>query len=317
MSSQFKILSLDGGGVRGYLTTRILENVEQYLNQANNENINIGQRFDLIAGTSTGAIIGGLLSIGKSAKEVREFYEEYIKDIFGQKNNWFKWFKPKYDNSFLEMKLKEFFGEKTLADVQTDILITSVALSTAKPRFYKSGYLDRNSSRLDEKLSDVILASTSAPTYFKAKEKMKHSSFLIDGGIVANNPSLVALIDALQFESTSLNHTQKPKSFDEITLLSIGTGEICCVPYDYSKLQNAGLINWAKPISDIVLEAQSQLASFQTGFLMKPNNYLRINPKLKVKIELDDIKQINELKNLADLEKTHEQFLINNFIGEQ
>jgi patatin-like phospholipase/acyl hydrolase len=312
--NKFKILSLDGGGVRGYLTAKILENVESYLNRVNDENINIGQRFDLIAGTSTGAIIAGLLAIGKSAKEVREFYDDYTVEIFGKKRNWLQQlYKPKYDNSFLEMKAKELFGEKSLKDVETDILITSVALSTAKARFHKSGYFDRNGERLDEKLSDIVLASTSAPTYFKAKEKLEHSSNLIDGGIVANNPSLVALIDAFQFKDESLRKHKKPEKFEDVTLLSIGTGEICCVPYKYEKLKHGGLFNWAKPISDIVLEAQSQLASYQTGFVLKNGNYLRINPKLKMEMKLDDVSQIDELKNIADLEYTHEQFLKQKF----
>ena len=95
MSNQkMKILSLDGGGVRGYLTAMILENVEKQLNLRDGTNKPLGGYFDLIAGTSTGAIIAGLLAIGKSASEVRKIYEDDIKDIFSNemKRNKFDFF---------------------------------------------------------------------------------------------------------------------------------------------------------------------------------------------------------------------------------
>ena len=81
MSEKFRILSLDGGGVRGYLTVMILENIEKQLNAKDGSDKPLGEYFDLIAGTSTGAIIGGLLAIGKKASEVRKIYENDIKEI--------------------------------------------------------------------------------------------------------------------------------------------------------------------------------------------------------------------------------------------
>ncbi|MCB4763950.1 MAG: patatin-like phospholipase family protein [Sulfurovum sp.] len=84
MGKKFKILTLDGGGVRGYLSANILVKMEKILNEKNGENINIGQRFDLIAGTSTGAIIAGLLAQGVSAVEVCEMYKKEIPMIFGK-----------------------------------------------------------------------------------------------------------------------------------------------------------------------------------------------------------------------------------------
>ena len=82
LSNKFRILSLDGGGVRGYLTTLILENIEKQLNNQDGSTKPLGDYFDLIAGTSTGAIIGGLLATGKSAKEIKIIYEKDIKEIF-------------------------------------------------------------------------------------------------------------------------------------------------------------------------------------------------------------------------------------------
>ena len=89
MKNKIKVLSLDGGGVKGYLSAKILFNIETLLNQENSEYINIGQRFDLIVGTSTGGIIACALSIGKSAKEIFELYETLIPKIFIPKLNAF------------------------------------------------------------------------------------------------------------------------------------------------------------------------------------------------------------------------------------
>jgi len=217
MDKKFKILSLDGGGVRGYLTIMILENVEKQLNARDNSKKPLGEYFDLIAGTSTGAIIGGLLAIGKSASEVRKIYEKDIKEIFSDSmQNIFPFnkfplnlFSTKYSNYNLTQKAEEYFEDLTFKDVTTDLLVTSVDITTMTPRFYKSDYNSRNASRADEKLSDAIVASASAPTFFPVKQKLEHSSQLIDGGVVANNPSLIALIDAFSFEDKP-NQNDRP-----------------------------------------------------------------------------------------------------------
>jgi patatin-like phospholipase/acyl hydrolase len=313
----FKILSLDGGGVRGYLSAKTLANIESYLNKKNKENIPIGQRFDFIAGTSTGGIIALALAVGKSAKDIEDLYYKNIPVIFGSKQQAFfkkisPWFNVKYNSSALEKMVDQVFNDLTLNDVKTHVLVTSVNLDNSKPRFHKSGYFSRNNERLNEKLKTIAMATSSAPTYFKVTTGLDHSHNLIDGGICANNPSLVALIDSLQFEKNSFLNNSPPKNMDEIMLISVGTGEIGEMPYESNKLLTGGLISWAKPIHQVLMESQSQLAHFQTKFLLK-NNYLRINPILKFKMELDDVSKINNLKSLADLDLVTEEFLKTNF----
>ena len=320
---KFKILSLDGGGVRGYLTAIFLKKIEEHLNHKYKEEIPLGLRFDLIAGTSTGGIIAGLLSIGTTAAEILRMYESDIPAIFSAKmqtNTLSTLWKSKYSSQVLIQKAEKYFTDPstqiplTFADVQTDLLITSVDLTTAKPRFHKSDYMARNRSRLDEKLSSAILGSTAAPTYFQAVSS-KYAKSLIDGGIAANNPSLVALIDALQFERSSKRGNQKPISITDTLLLSIGTGQIGEVPYNVNKLSNGGKLDWAKPISDILMESQSQLAAYQTHFLYQLHNapYLRINPQLMTKMQLDDATSIALLKSIADLDQTQFNFIDQNF----
>lgn len=307
MSDKTKVLSLDGGGVKGYLSAKILANIELSLNEKNNENINIGQRFDLIVGTSTGGIIACLLSIGISAKEIFELYEKLIPEIFSKKS--FGFFKPKYSSDILKEELKDKLADKTLKDVITKLCITSVDVQNSSPRFHKSNYLDdgRNVVRQDEKLIDLALATSAAPTFFSLVDT-KHSSNLTDGGIVANNPSLVGAIEAKQING----------NIDNVFLLSIGTGEQCHMPYDVDKLKNGGklkwmlqlkprniLSNWFKyigsPLLELLMESQSKLAHSQMIFLLKESQYVRINPKLSMSIDLDDKDKIDSLKNLADI----------------
>lgn len=300
------VLTLDGGGVKGYLTAKILRNIEQSLNELGKEDINLGQRFDLIVGTSTGGIIAAALAIGRSAKEIFELYETLIPKVFSNSNI----IGTKYSNVILKEELQNILGDLTLADVKTGLCLTSVDVENSSPRFHKSGYFDRNSNRLDEKLVDVVLASAAAPTFFPLIDTL-HSSNLTDGGIVANNPSLVGFIEALQ-----LVEGRK----DDIALISIGTGEQCHMPYNVEKLKNGGKLSWiaqckprhllsnpikhiGSPLIELLMESQSKLAHHQTQFLLG-EKYLRINPKLSVSIELDDSEKIASLKNLADLNKS-------------
>ncbi|KAF3980718.1 MAG: patatin-like phospholipase family protein [Methylococcales symbiont of Iophon sp. n. MRB-2018] len=295
MEEKIRVLTLDGGGVRGYLSAKILFNLETLLNNENNENINIGQRFDLIVGTSTGGIIACALSIGKSAKEIFELYEILIPKVFTPISKGY--FKNKYSSKALRKELDNILGDKELKDVITGLCITSVDVENSSPRFHKSNYFERNAPRQDEKLLDLALATSAAPTYFSLVDS-KHSTNLTDGGVVANNPSLVGLIDAMQLTSNNI---------EQISLVSIGTGDQCHMPYNVEKLKNSGKLKWiyqsnSSPILELLMESQSKLAHFQTGFLLG-DRYIRLNPKLSVTIELDSVDKIDSLKNLADISK--------------
>ena len=118
------------------------------------------------------------------------------------------------------------------------------------------------------------------------------------GGIVANNPSLVGLIDAMQLTDNKV---------ENISLVSIGTGEQCHMPYDVEKLKKSGKLSWmlhskGSPILELLMDSQSKLAHFQTQFLLN-DRYVRLNPKLSITIELDSANKVNSLKNLADISK--------------
>lgn len=336
-NKKFRVLTIDGGGTRGVLSARILSNIETTLNRRYNQEVPIGKRFDFIVGTSTGGIIALALAMGRRADEVVRFYEEHIPNIFGKRHKarfpyWLG--SPFYKPESLRVALTEFFKDATLRDMSTDVCVTAVSLQNAAPRFYKSEYLTRNAARSDEKLVEIALATSAAPVYFPA-HSMHRSASLIDGGICANNPSLVALVDALQFQVASKRGTPPPpdgskRLLSDIVLLSIGTGMPAGMPYNIDKLRNGGTSAWIfgldrsnpsfpfaspiVPLIEILMQSQSQLADFQTGFLLGPQNYLRINPQLKFSMSLDNVDKITELKNLCDVTVSIEKFLVEQLV---
>lgn len=320
---KFKILSIDGGGVRGYLSVSVLAHVEAYLNAQRGENIPLGHRFDLIAGTSVGGLIALGLASGFSAADLRLRLEKLIPKVFGatSRRSIICWLlRPRYNASVLEQELRDLYGPRTLADLEVDTCITSVSLMDGKPKMHKTSYLARNQGRLDTPLVEVGLATAAAPTFFPARSSANWTK-LVDGGIAANNPSVVALIDAWQFEGPSKRGTPPPL-FNSGTgpgtvLLSVGTGHPGPLPYNDKRLVNGGLLPWMiKPIYELLMLSQSQLADFQAKFLLGASSgkYLRINPTLNVTVKLDDATRFTDLKNKADLDAECEQFLRAHFI---
>lgn len=317
----FRILSIDGGGVRGYLAAAILANIEEYLNGKRNEKLPLGQRFDLITGTSVGGIVGLGLALGRPAAELRDLLFKLVPKVFGAGNRSSRLsqiINPRYGAAALEDELNTVFGTSTLADLATDVCITSVALIDAKPRLHKTDYFARNAGRLDEPLINVAMATAAAPTYFPARTA-KYSANLVDGGLASNNPSVIGLIDALQFERPSKRGMPRPildVSDDRgPLLLSVGTGQPGPLPYDYKRMISGGWLNWMRPIHEIVLLSQAQLVHFQAKFLVG-SKYLRIDPILNVPVKLDDADHFYELRNKADIDIDCERFLKTHFLGE-
>lgn len=318
--SNFRILSIDGGGVRGYLAASILANIEEYINEQRGENIPLGQRFDLITGTSVGGLIGLGLALGHSAADLRDLLFRLVPKVFGAENRRSRIrqvFNPRYGAKALEEELATIFEKKTLADLKTDVCITSVALIDAKPRLHKTDYFIRNRGRLDEPLINIAMATAAAPTYFPARTT-KYSANLVDGGLVANNPSVIGIIDALQFERPSKREIQKPvldvNGGNGPLLLSVGTGQPGPLPYNYKRMVTGGWSNWLLPIHEVVLLGQSQLVHFQAKFLVG-QKYLRIDPILNIPVKLDDARHFHELRNKADVDAECERFLKTYFLG--
>jgi patatin-like phospholipase/acyl hydrolase len=182
-----KILSLNGGGMLGYIPLCILENLEKETGKPSCE------IFDLIGGVSTGSIIGGALSKGIPASEVKEKYKQLREKIFKNKRSFFmSLFFPLYKIKNLENTLKDIIGDLRINELKTRYMTYALRIDGS---FMDSVYW--KSWKDDVKLYEVMCASSSAPHYFQPYQVEDH--WYVDGGVVNNNPSLALLSEAIKF----------------------------------------------------------------------------------------------------------------------
>jgi predicted acylesterase/phospholipase RssA len=207
----YRILSLDGGGAKGFYTLGVLKEIEALTGQA------LHERFDLIFGTSTGAIIAALLALGTRVDEIHRLYREYVPVIMKRRL-------PGGKSEALEKLTTEVFGTTTFADVKTGIGIVATHWVLEKPMIFKGTVAQahgRHSTFVPGfgcTIADAVRASCSAYPFFK-RPRLKTSKGeeleLLDGGYCANNPTLYAIADAVVA-------LQKP--FDAIRVVSVGVG---------------------------------------------------------------------------------------------
>lgn len=270
---KFKVLAIDGGGIRGAFAAGFLAELEQHIPTK------IYEHFDLVAGTSTGGIIAMALALGMSARQVREFYERHGKQIFsrGQRSLLGPAFAAKYSGSELENALRQAFGEQRLADAKVRLIIPAVNLITGQPTTFKTPHLRAARTR-DSKYSavDVVLATTAAPTYFNRAKVAGEGSYC-DGGLWANNPSLVGYTEAMRIRDEAQADTGvAPFSERDVSILSIGTGKQA---FSFEPPANAGYSWWARGMRllDVILNSQAQGTAYITGFLADRETYRRID----------------------------------------
>ena len=171
MSKAFKILSIDGGGIRGVFPAMFLTQLEEELKSSGKENWQVYQNFDLICGTSTGGIIALALALGIPAKEIHELYLEHAKQIFGKKRKFKQVFLSAYKRDTLETLLKSKFSseegrELRLKDCKTNVCIPVYDLVEGKPSVYKNDYHPRFTRDYHIPAYQVALATAAAPTFF-------------------------------------------------------------------------------------------------------------------------------------------------------
>jgi uncharacterized protein len=238
-----RILALDGGGLRGILTLGILQQVERTLRERHGQDpdFRLCHYFDLITGTSTGAIIAAALALGMSVDEVIGHYQQLGREVFCK--DWFRRgiIRARYDETALVANLKRVFGEqRTLGDdsLKTGLLVMTKRLDTGSPwplgnnpngRYFRAPAPARWISNADYPLWQVVRASTAAPSYFDpepitiAAEEGKAPvvGTFVDGGVSPfNNPSLQAF---MYVTLCGYRVNWKPGA-DQLLLLSVGTG---------------------------------------------------------------------------------------------
>lgn len=208
----FDILSLDGGGVRGIYAAHVLARLEDSLSAP------VCEHFDLIAGTSTGSILAGAASMNIPMATLVELFESQGERIFSRKRfSFFPFIQSRYSTNPLDRVIGEYLPEVTMAEVSTPLMITSSDISTGGVHVFKSRYLEDLGEPYtrdgEVRLRDAILASCAAPTYFDPRQVGQY--LLADGGLWANNPTIIAVIEAL---------SKFRQPLGKIRVLSVGTG---------------------------------------------------------------------------------------------
>jgi len=285
---QYRILSLDGGGIRGVYTATLLSRLCEHFP-------NLFENVQLMAGTSTGAILALALASGKSAQALLGLYREFGRFVFDDSildniRDLGHTVGAQYDGTALLTLLREQFGEHTLGDLQTKVLIPTFDLQAPpkemrpcmwKPKFFHN-YPGADSDA-HERIVDVAMRTTAAPTYFPVYQGY------IDGGIVANNPSMAALAQAL-------HPTTGGQTLSSVRLLSVGTGiSIRNVP---GENLDWGLLQWAPQLVQLMMDGAMGVADYQCNQLLG-EHYHRLNALLHGDVALDDIDQVEYLIELA------------------
>ena len=298
-----RILSLDGGGIRGLVTCRWLAGAEDALLAAGKPGL-MGS-FDLYAGSSTGAIVASGLAIGLSPEAIAEMYREHRHTIFpGMANRlWSRATRlfsdgpsaPRYDGKGLEKVLKQVFGDTTLGQAQLPLMITSYDTISRKPVMFKNF----NPAHRDLPVWEICRASSAAPTYFPA-HAMKiggkvHS--LIDGGVVANNPTACAIAEAMRKD-------RRVDNSRNLVVLSVGTGERTR-PISLEAAREWGALEWAVPIIDVLFDGNTDSVDYIARQLVG-DGYFRMQTELV--IGLDDMDDTSST-NIAALEIVAKDYL--------
>lgn len=287
--STYRILALDGGGIRGLITALMLERLELacpgFLEQ-----------IDLFAGTSTGGLLALGLAAGKSPHEARKLYESYGEKVFADTvlddvRDLGKLIGADYALQPLRQALTVEFPDQKLGDLPKKVLVTAFDLDNQaqapgenrhwKPKFFHN--FPGSDSDAGQWVADVGLYTSAAPTYFPIVDGY------IDGGVVANNPSMCALAQALHPETGG-------QRLEDVILLSMGTG--FNPRYLESQDGDWGLVQWAPQILNLMFEGSAGLADYQCRQLLG-DRYLRVNPVLPYPIGLDRIDHIPVMRRLA------------------
>jgi patatin-like phospholipase/acyl hydrolase len=258
---RFQILALDGGGLKGLFSAQVLSHMEEDLGTR------IVDHFDLIAGTSTGGIIALALSIGMRPAEIVDFYSRHGSRIFprADRPRWLRRIRrPRYDSGPLRAALQEVFGDRKLGEARRMLVIPSYDIDSRTVHLFRTPHSPRLTRDLRIPMVDVALATTAAPTFLPSATVDR--AHLVDGGVWANNPTMVAVTEAGGELCLPLS---------SVRVLSLGTtSEVRAIS---EKLASGGLLAWRRDAVPLFLEAQAQTAFNQARHLLGKEDIVRID----------------------------------------
>ena len=291
-----KVLSIDGGGIRGIIPAIVLAEIERRTGKR------IAEMFDLVAGTSTGGILAlGLTKPGQdgkpeySAKKLIEFYETEGGKIFSipvwhRVHSGGGLAEEKYPSEGIDEVAKEYFGEVRLAQAYKEVLVAAYEIEKRGPWFFKRRKALDPDEGFNPFMREVARATSAAPTYFEPLQ-LKVGSLgnraFIDGGVHSNNPAMCAYVEAIKIH---------PEEKDFL-VVSLGTGEPTR-NMPYKEVKGWGLALWAQPILNVVFDGVADTVDYQLRELLVSEGdnrrYYRFQTVLDIgKDDLDDASRTN------------------------
>ncbi|XP_021825154.1 patatin-like protein 1 [Prunus avium] len=299
------VLSIDGGGIRGIIPATILTFLESKLQELDGEESRIADYFDVIAGTSTGGLITAMLTAPDQnkrplyeAKDIVPFYLNYCPKIFPQSSGPLMRMRalrgPKYDGKYLRKLVRKILGTRRLHETVTRIVVPTFDIKLLQPHVFSTFEAEMDFSE-DALLSDVCIGSSSAPTYlpahhFKTKdsEGNEREFHLVDGGVAANNPALLAMKPTGKVFPGSPDDLASPQSlqYEKYLMLSLGTGTSKIEKkYNAKMAAKWGILGWLYkdghcPLVDAFTFASGDMVDLHMSLIFRSvkceHNYLRI-----------------------------------------
>lgn len=312
---KIRILSIDGGGIRGIIPGVILTYIEDRLRALEGDHVRLSDYFDLVAGTSTGGILTCAYLIpardenGNPTDRPKFTAEEAVNLYLKRGGKIFSisvWqtikskgglADEKYNAAELEKALDDYFGNTKLSELLKPCLITAYDIKTRRAHFFNQ--IDAKQKNTHNFLiKEIARATSAAPTYFETALVTSDYGIaypLIDGGVFANNPAMCAYAEARGIAFSDICddplHPDRPHAA-EMMIVSIGTGSVK-KPYPYEKAKDWGMIEWIKPIIDIMMSGNAETVSYQLRKIWEttdtPDDFIRLEPGLdEASSDMDD-----------------------------
>lgn len=280
----FRILSLDGGGIRGIMSALWLKELQSMLGSP------LRDHFHIIAGTSTGSILACAVAQGMEPQRIVDLYEQRGADIFSGPAGraWSRLTRvfsdglsaPKHEADGLERELKRAFTpELRFGDLGAMTLVTGYDTFARQTRVFKSWRHKEGYASVPA--WEIVKSSCSAPTYFPAHrleiDGVVHS--MVDGGVAANNPSVCAIAEGVRLNAEKAQEGGTPVPLSDFVVASFGTGEMTR-PIAWERAREMGALEWAVPIIDVLMDASGDATRYICGQLIPQGNCFRAQTKL-------------------------------------
>ncbi|KAE8655143.1 Patatin-like protein 2 [Hibiscus syriacus] len=333
------VLSIDGGGIRGIIPATILSFLEHKLQELDGEDARIADYFDVIAGTSTGGLMSAMLTAPDEngrplfkGEDIAPFYLKHGPMIFPQ-NNYKRMtmkmnalMRPKYNGKYLRKTICKVLGDRRLHQTLTSVVIPTFDIKLLQPTVFTTFEAKRDTSK-DALLSDICIATASAPTYFPAYRFKTQDSqgtdrefHLVDGGIAANNPALLALKPTgLAFPGDQEDGVtvKRALNYENYMIISLGTGTSKMEKkYNAKTAEKWGILGWlysegSSPLVDALTFAGADMVDLHMSMIFSSikseKNYLRIQDD-KLTGDASSTDKATE-KNMMSLVEIGEQLL--------